>query len=201
MEKKELIRSLPDKLVYATEEPLILCEEVIGDHAEIRNTMHCFLMQGLSDQEVTVNCLGKVSDTERAALKVLEIPFTLTVVSGGEEPSYAYYLDGETGDVPVTRAQALEGTVIEEALLNMEDTGRYVWDVLSEYFAKYGIALGQIDLRFGHVAEHFIVMCGELTPDTMHLMDPASGKRLWTGEGGVENAYEIIFARLSAQAE
>ena len=198
MEKKELIRSLPNKLVYATEEPLILCEEVIGEYAGIRNTMHCFLMQGLSDQEVTVNCLGKVSDTERAALKVLEIPFTLTVVSGGEEPSYAYYLDGENGDVPVTRSEVLEGTVIEEALLNMEDTGRYVWDVLREYFAKYGIDLGQIDLRFGHVAEHFIVMCGELTPDTMHLMDPASGKRLWTGEGGMDNAYELILARMSA---
>ena len=197
MEKRELLRSLPTKLVYATEEPLILCEEVVGEYASVRNTMHCFLMQGLSDQEVTVNCLGKVSDTERAALKVLEIPFTLTVVSGGEAPSYAYYLDGENGVVPVTREQALEGTVIEEALLNMEDTGRYVWDVLQEYFANYGIELGQIDLRFGHVAEHFIVMCGELTPDTMHLMDPATGKRLWTGEGGMENAYETIVARIS----
>ena len=64
MEKKELLRSLPTKLVYATEEPLILCEEVVGDYAEVRNTMHCFLMQGLSDQEVTVNCLGKVSETD-----------------------------------------------------------------------------------------------------------------------------------------
>ena len=198
MEKRELLYTLENKRVYATEEPLILCEEVMGDYAEIRNTMHCFLMQGLSDQEVTVNCLGKTGDTQRAALKVLEIPFTLTVVSGGEEPSYAYYLDSEAGDVPVTRGELLEGTVIEEALLNMEDTGRYVWEVLHEYFAKYGIDLGQIDLRFGHVAEHFIVMCGELTPDTMHLMDPESGKRLWTGEGGMENAYEIILARMSA---
>ena len=197
MEKRELLYALPNKRVYATEEPLILCEEVMGDYAEIRNTMHCFLMQGLSDQEVTVNCLGKTGDTERAALKVLEIPFTLTVVSGGEVPVYAYCLDGEQGSVPATREQVLEGTVIEEALLNMEDTGRYVWDVLHDYFAKYGIDLGQIDLRFGHVAEHFIVMCGELTPDTMHLMDPASGKRLWTGEGGMENAYEIILARMS----
>ena len=198
MERKELLYALPTKRVYATEEPLILCEEVIGEYADIRNTMHCFLMQGLSDQEVTVNYLGKASATERASLKVLEIPFTLTVVSGGEEPSYAYYLDGENGDVPVTRNELLEKTVIEEALLNMEDTGRYVWDVLKEYFVKYGIDLGQIDLRFGHVAEHFIVMCGELTPDTMQLMDPESGKRLWSGEGGVENAYEIILARMSA---
>ena len=197
MEKRELLYSLPNKLVYATEEPLILCEEVVGEYADIRNPMHCFLMQGLSDQEVTVNCLGKVSDTERAALKVLEIPFTLTVVSGGEEPSYAYYLDGEQGDVPVTRQQVLEGTVIEEALLNMEDTGRYVWDVLHAYFGNYGIDLGQIDLRFGHVAEHFIVMCGELTPETMHLTDKVSGKRLWNGEGGMENAYETIVARIS----
>lgn len=197
MEKRELLYALPHKRVYATEEPLILCEELIGDYADIRNTMHCYLMQGLSDQEVTVNFLSKTGDTQRAALKVLEIPFTLTVVSGGEEPAYAYYLDDEQGSVPATREQVLEGTVIEEALLNMEDTGRYVWDVLHDYFVKYGIDLGQIDLRFGHVAEHFIVMCGELTPDTMHLMDPASGKRLWTGEGGMENAYEIILARMS----
>ena len=197
MEKRELLYALPNKRVDATEEPLILCEELIGDHADIRNTMHCYLMQGLSEQEVTVNFLGKTGDAQRAALKVLEIPFTLTVISGGEEPSYAYYLDGEQGSVPATREQALEGTVIEEALLNMEDTGRYVWDVLHDYFAKYEIDLGQIDLRFGHIAEHFIVMCGELTPDTMWLMDPASGKRLWTGEGGMENAYEIILARMS----
>ena len=198
MEKRELLYALSDKRVYATEEPLILCEEVIGDHADIRNTMHCYLMQGLADQEVTVNCLGKTGETQRAALKVLEIPFTLTVVSGGEEPAYAYYLDSEQGSIPVTRQQVLDGTVIEEALLNMEDTGRYVWEVLHGYFANYGIDLGQIDLRFGHVAEHFIVMCGELTPDTMHLMDPETGKRLWNGEGGMENAYEIILARLSA---
>ena len=68
MEKRELLYTLENKRVYATEEPLILCEEVMGDYAEIRNTMHCFLMQGLSDQEVTVNCLGKTGDTQRAAL-------------------------------------------------------------------------------------------------------------------------------------
>ena len=198
MEKKELLLTLPYKRVYATEDALILCEEYLGDHADIRNTMHCFLMQGLSDQEVTCNFLAKVSETEHASLKVLEIPMTLTVVEGGENPAYAYYLHKEGGEVPVTRSELLEGTVIEEALLNMEDTGRYVWDVLHTYFGNYGIGLGQIDLRFGHVAEHFIVMCGELTPDTMHLMDPETGKRLWTGEGGMENAYEIILARMSA---
>ena len=198
MEKKELLLTLPHKRVYTTEEPLILCEEFLGDHADIRNTMHSFLMQGLTDQEVTCNFLGKIGDTEHACLKVLEIPMTLTVVEGGENPAYAYYLHKEDGEVPVTRSELLEGTVIEEALLNMEDTGRYVWDVLHTYFGNYGIGLGQIDLRFGHVAEHFIVMCGELTPDTMHLMDPETGKRLWTGEGGMENAYEIILARMSA---
>ena len=198
MERKELLQELQHKRVYATEDALILCEEFVGDHAEIRNTMHCFLMQGLSDQEVTCNFLAKTGDTEHASLKVLEIPMTLTVVEGGEAPSYAYYLRENGREVPVSRDVLKEGTVIEEALLNMEDTGRYVWDVLNTYFGNYGIGLGQIDLRFGHVAEHFIVMCGELTPDTMHLMDPVSGKRLWTGEGGMENAYEIILARMSA---
>lgn len=197
MEKKELLLTLPHKRVYATEEPLVLCEEFVGEYADIRNTMHCFLMQGLSAEEVTCNFLGKVSDTEHAVLKVLEIPMTLTVVEGGEEPSYAYYLHKESGEVPATRDELLNGIVIEEALLNMEDTGRYVWDVLHGYFGNYGIGLGQIDLHFGHVAEHFIVMCGELTPDTMHLTDPETGKRLWTGEGGMANAYEIILARMS----
>jgi hypothetical protein len=93
-------------------------------------------MQGLSDQEVTCNFLGKVSDTEHACLKVLEIPMTLTVVEGGETPAYAYYLHKDGGELPVTREELLSGTVIEEALLNMEDTGRYVWDVLNTYFAN-----------------------------------------------------------------
>ena len=154
MEKKELLLTLPYKRVYATEDALILCEEYLGDHADIRNTMHCFLMQGLSDQEVTCNFLAKVSETEHASLKVLEIPMTLTVVEGGEEPSYAYYLHKDGGEVPVTRSELLAETVIEEALLNMEDTGRYVWDVLNTYFGNYGIGLGQIDLRTGGADRH-----------------------------------------------
>ena len=72
MEKKELLLTLPHKRVYATEDALIHCEEFLGDYADIRNTMHCFLMQGLADQEVTCNFLGKVSETEHACLKVLE---------------------------------------------------------------------------------------------------------------------------------
>ena len=198
MEKKELLLQTPHKRVYATDEGMIRLVEFTGEYADVRTSMHCFLMKGLSEMEVTCNFIGQTDEAEYAALKVLEIPMTLTVVEGGETPAYAYYLHTESGEVPVTRHKLLEGTVIEEALLNMEDTGRYVWDIIYDYFAGFGIALGQIDLRFGHVAEHFIVMCGELTPDTMHLMDPETGKRLWTGEGGMENAYEIILARMSA---
>ena len=198
MEKLELLESLPGKDIYATDEPMLRWVDFTGEYAKFHAAMHSFLMQGLSDQEVTCNFLGKTGDTDHASLKVLEIPMTLTVVEGGEAPAYAYYLHEEGREVPVTRHELLNGTVIEEALLNMEDTGRYVWDVLHSYFGNYGIDLGQIDLRFGHVAEHFIVLCGELTPDTMHLMDPQSGKRLCTGEGGMENAYEIILARMGA---
>lgn len=194
MEKIELLLEEAGKRMYATDEPLIRWVEFIGDDADFRTTMHSFLMKGLADQEVTCNFCERLSETEIAALKVLEIPMTLTVVSGGEEPAYAYYLN----DAPVTRDALLKGTVIEEALLNMEDTGRYVWDVLHGYFASFNISLGQIDLRFGHVAEHFIVLCGDLTPETMHLIDPATGKRLWNGEGGMEHAYDIIKARLTA---
>lgn len=194
MEKKELLLETADKRVYATEEPMVHLVEFIGEQAEFRTTMHSFLMKGLGSQEVTCNFGERLSETEFAALKVLEIPMTLTVVEGGEQPAYAYYMDGK----PVTRGELLEGTVIEDALDNMEDTGRYVWDVLHGYFADFGIGLGQIDLRFGHVAEHFIVLCGDLTPETMHLMDPATGKRLWNGEGGMENAYDIIKTRLTA---
>ena len=191
MEKRELIDRQPNKCVYATDEAMLRIGEFTGEYAAMCNTMHCFLMKGMTEMEVTCNFVGQVSETEFSFLKVLELPMTLTVVEGGEQPSYAYYL----GDVPVTRSALLEGTVIEEALLNMEDTGRYVWDILFDYFARYGIALGQIDLRFGHVAEHFLVMCGDLTPETMHLYDAAAGKRLWSGE---PDGYEIILARLSA---
>ena len=124
---------------------------------------------------------------------------TLTVIHGGDEPAYAYYLEQDGKEIPVERNALLEETVIEEALLNMEDTGRYVWDILSNYFAQFDISLGQIDLRFGHVMEHFVVMCGDFTPETMHLFDPESGKRYWDGEGGMENAYEKLLARMGAE--
>lgn len=198
MDKKELLLEEVGKRIYATDEPMIRWVEFVGEYADFCTTMHSFLMKGLADQELTCNFCERLSETEIAVLKVLEIPMTLTVVNGGEEPAYAYYLHREGGEVPATRDELLDGTVIEEALLNMEDTGRYVWDVLHGYFANFGITLGQIDLRFGHVAEHFIVLCGDLTPETMHLFDPETGKRLWNGEGGMEHAYDIIKARLTA---
>jgi len=199
MEKRELLQELSGKRVYATEEPLILRTEFIGDYADVRNAMHSFLMKGFSEAEVTCNFLGQVSETEHDALKVLEIPMTLTVVHGGEEPAYAYYLHRDGAEVSVERSAVIGEAVIEEALLNMEDTGRYVWDLVNNYFAQFGISLGQIDLRFGHVMEHFIVMSGEFTPETMHLFDPESGKRYWEGEGGMEHAYETLLARMGVK--
>ena len=199
MEKRELLQELPHKRIYATEEPMILRVEFTGTYADVRNAMHSFLMKGFSESEVTCNFLRQVSETEHDALKVLEIPMTLTVVHGGEEPAYAYYLHCDGVEVPVERSAVIGEAVIEEALLNMEDTGRYVWDLVNNYFAQFGISLGQMDLRFGHVMEHFIVMSGEFTPETMHLFDPESGKRYWEGEGGMEHAYETLLARMGVK--
>ena len=196
MEKKELLLELPGKKIYATEEPLIRRVEFDGEYADIHNAMHCFLMKGFSDAEVTCSFLGQVSATEHDALKVLEIPMTLAVVTGGEEPAYAYYLHKDGKEVPVERDVAIAEVVWEDALLNMEDTGRYIWDMLNEYFGQRNINLGQIDLRFGHVMEHFVVMSGDFTPETMHLMDPESGKRLWSGE---ENGYETLLTRMGVK--
>ena len=196
MERRELVQELPGKKIYATEEPLIRRVEFDGEYADIHNAMHCFLMKGFSDAEVTCSFLGQVSATEHDALKVLEIPMTLAVVTGGEEPAYAYYLHKDGKEVPVERATAIAEAVWEDAMLNMEDTGRYVWDMLNEYFGQRNITLGQIDLRFGHVMEHFVVMSGDFTPETMHLMDPESGKRLWSGE---ENGYETLLARMGVK--
>lgn len=199
MEKIELLLELPGKRVYATEEPLIHRVEFTGEYGDVRNAMHCFLSKGFSDAEVTCNYLGQVSGTEHDALKVLEIPMTLTVVHGGDEPAYAYYVEQDGKEVPVERSQVIGTAVIEDALLNMEDTGRYVWDMVNNYFAQFDISLGQIDLRFGHVMEHFIVMCGDFTPETMHLFEPESGKRYWNGEGGMEHAYEKLLARMGVE--
>lgn len=199
MEKKELLQELPGKRVYATEEPLIRRVEFTGEYADVRNAMHCFLMKGFSDAEVTCNFLGQVSETEHDGLKVLEMPMTLTVVCGGEEPAYAYYLHRDGREVPVGRSEVIGEAVNEDALLNMEDTGRYVWDLVNNYFAQFGISLGGIDLHFGHVMEHFVVMSGEFTPETMHLIEPESGKRYWNGEGGMENAYEKLLARMGVE--
>jgi len=190
MEKLELLESLPGKDIYATDEPMLRWVDFTGEYAKFHAAMHSFLMQGLDSEDVSVNFIARLSDTAHAALKVLEMPMMLTVVHGGETPAYAYYKNG----VPVERCGVIGDGVIEEALLNMEDTGRFVWDVLDSYFAAHNISLGQIDLTFGHVAEHFILMCGDLTPDTMHLFDPDTGKRLWAGE---EGAYETLVQRIS----
>ncbi len=193
MEKRELLETLSGKRIYATDEPMLRWVEYTGEFAEIRNAMHGFLMHGLDSEDVSVNFIEKTSPTEHLAVKVWEMPMTLTVVHGGDAPAYAYYKNG----VPVVRNEVLGDGVIEEALLNMEDTGRYVWDIFSQYFAAHNISLGQIDLTFGHLAEHFIVLCGDLTPDTMHLFDPDTGKRLHDGS----EDYDLILQRMSQHGD
>lgn len=189
MEKRELLERLPDRNIYATEESMLRLVELTDEYAEFHTAMHCFLMRGLDGEDVSVNFVGQTSPTEYVVVKVLEMPLTLSVVHGGDAPAYAYYVEGK----PAARADVLDTFIVEEALLNMEDTGRYVWDILNDYFASHNLSLGQIDLTFGHLMEHFIVMCGMLTPDTMHLFDPESGKRLHRGEPG---AYELIMQRI-----
>lgn len=190
MEKRELLERFSDRTIYAADEPMLRWVEFTGEHGDVHNAMHCFLMHGLDSEDVSVNFVGQLSGTEHLAVKVLEMPLTLTVVHGGESPAYAYYID----DKPAAREEVLDTFIIEEALLNMEDTGRYAWDLFHDYFAAHNISLGEINLRFGHIAEHFIVMCGVLTPDTMHLYDPETGKRLHSGEAG---AYDLLLERLS----
>ena len=71
MEKKELLQTLPHKRVYATEEPMIRLVGFVGDHGEIRTTMHCFLMKGLGEMEVTCNFIGQTSThLPQAATKI-----------------------------------------------------------------------------------------------------------------------------------
>lgn len=196
MEKRELLEELPDRRIYGTEVAMIHWVEMTGEHAQFHNTMHSFLMQGLASEEVSCDFVETLSETEFAAVKTLEIPMTLTVLSGGEHPTYRYRITTPERTGGVDRAQLIDRVLIEEALLNIEDTGRYVWDILQEYFAQHQITLGQIDLRFAHLAEHFIVLTGVLTPETMHLLDPETGKRLWDGPGGMEQAYERMMERM-----
>lgn len=196
MEKKQLLQELPHKRVYATEEPLIRWVEYTGEHAEFHASMSCYLMNGMRENEVNCNFIERLSETEHAELKILEIPMVLTVLDPKVE-SYAYYvLDGDKR-VPMTRDELLESKVlIRDALNNIEDIGEHVCKLLDEYFEQHNIRLGAVDFTFGHVMEHFIVMGGDLTPDTMCLYDPETGKRLWNGEDGMENAYEIIMQRI-----
>lgn len=199
MEKRELLRTEIGKCVYATDDPQVLWVEYIGPNAAFHNSMTAFFFEGLAEDEVTCYYVGQLSATESAVVKLNEIPMTITAVNGeGEQVCFAYYRHDERPDVPATRIELVDaGIATGEALERMEDVASHVCEVLGEFFARHNITLGEVDLRFGHLAEHFLVLAGEFTPETMRLYDPETGERLW--EGGMENSYDIILERINAQ--
>ncbi len=197
MEKTKLLRGLPGRRIYETEEPAVYVHQFVGEDGKFLNTMHSFLMGALAKAEVNCAFAGQYSETEYAALRVRDLPMTLTVVSGGEEAAYAYYMDGK----PMTRNDVVAQVISEQALTDMEQTTLYVWNTLEDYFGRNNIALGAVDFTFGHFGEHFLMLSGELTPETMCLMDPATGARLWKGEGGRADAYDEITRRLGGAVE
>lgn len=190
----QLIEQLPNKNIYATDDPQMLRVEFTGPYAAFHNNLSCFLFEGLRD-EVTCHYVGQVSQTEMDVVKLRNIPITFTV-DGGVAPEITYTKTDVGEDVFVTREEILDcGLLTEDALENMEETSLHVNEVLYDLFSEKGIILANISFTYGYIAEHFVVLAGELTTETMCLLDPETGLRL--DPKTMDNAYNIILERMN----
>ena len=196
MEETQLLQERKGYKIYATDDTLIRRVEFTGPHAAFDNNLSCYIFEMLRDEEVSCHYVGQISDKEMSIIKLTDIPLDF-VVDCSIEPEITY-IKHEEGDKTrfYTRQEVLDSELLsEDALSAMDGVAFHLSNMLVDFFARKNLVLATITYNFGNLAEHFVVLAGQFTADTMCLLDPETGLRL--DPNTMDNAYDIILERMN----
>lgn len=191
----------------------------IAGKGVINNQMSNRLMQMIEQKGVPTHFVKELSERETLVKKVSIVPLEVIVrnIAAGsfskrygvdegmvfEEPVIEFsYKNDALGDPLLNTDHALALKVATRA--EIDTIKRYalqVNSILKAFWAECGVTLVDFKLEFGKTADGSIILADEISPDTCHLWDSATGEKLDKDRfrrdlGGVEEAYAEIMKRL-----
>lgn len=193
-------------------------EEIAGKGAVCcRMTNHLYRL--LESKNVNGAFVEELTDTDSLFRETSLLPFDVVVrnYSAGRYPGRTGIIEGTALAVPtvefILRNRELGDPMIngydvlamelatEEEIEALVRTSFRVNEVLTPYFKSINTDLIDMALRFGR-GKDGMILCGELSPDTMRLWDSRTHEKLdldrfRKGLGNVGDAYREIFGRLN----
>ncbi|WAH36650.1 phosphoribosylaminoimidazolesuccinocarboxamide synthase [Alicyclobacillus dauci] len=197
--------------------------QIIGKGA-INNQLTNLLFAYLGENGIKTHLLEQLSERETLVRKVDIVPIEVVVrniaagsfskrlgVAEGEELPYPlvefYYKNDELGDPLITDEHALIlGLATRAELTELRNQAIKIDRLLQQRFLASGLILVDFKLEFGRTSEGEIILADEISPDTCRLWDSETRKKLDKDRfrqdlGGVEDAYQEVFARLTSLRE
>ena len=192
----------------------------IAGKGSINNRMTNIMMQLLEKEGVPTHFVEELSDRETVVKKVSIVPLEVIIrnISAGsfskrygvdegivfEQPTIEFsYKNDDLGDPLINEYHALALKVAtKEEIDTIKAMAFKVNEVMKAFFKGLGIDLVDFKLEFGKVADGTIVLADEISPDTCRFWDSETHEKLDKDRfrrdlGGVEDAYQEIFKRLT----
>lgn len=193
----------------------------IAGKGVVNNRMTNMMMRLLEKQGVPTHFVEELSPRETLVKKVEIVALEVIVrnVSAGsfskrygveegiafDEPTIEFsYKNDELGDPLLNDSHAIAlKLATKEEIHTIKDYALRVNETLKAYFIKLGVRLIDFKLEFGRLPDKTIVLADEISPDTCRFWDAKTGEKLDKDRfrrdmGGVEDAYEEIFKRVSS---
>ncbi|GMA63314.1 phosphoribosylaminoimidazolesuccinocarboxamide synthase [Alicyclobacillus fastidiosus] len=193
----------------------------IAGKGAVNNQMSNLLFTYLEANGVNTHLVEQLSERETLVKKVQIVPIEVVVrnIAAGTfskrlgvmegvdlpHPIVEFYLkNDELGDPLITDDHALVlGLATSSELAALREQALTVNRLLQAKFAACQLILVDFKLEFGKQSDGAIVLADEISPDTCRLWDSETRKKLDKDRfrqdlGDVEDAYQEVFARLTA---
>ena len=194
----------------------------IAGKGVVNNRMSNLVMQYLEKNGVPTHFVEELNDRETVVKKVSIVPLEVIVrnISAGhfasnygveegivfDQPTIEYSLKSDNLDDPLLNeyhAIALKVATREE-LDRINELTFKVNDLLKAFMLKLGVTLVDFKIEFGRTPDGEIILADEISPDTCRFWDVKTGEKLDKDRfrrdmGGVEDAYQEIMKRLTAE--
>ena len=193
----------------------------IAGKGVINNKMSNMMFRIMEQHGIPTHFVEELSDRETAVKKVQIVPLEVIIrntAAGSFSKRYGVpegkklpvtvfefsYKNDDLGDPLINdyHALAMELATPEE-IETIKRMAFKVNDVMKEFFASLNIDLIDFKLEFGRFKGQ-IILADEISPDTCRFWDMTTGEKLDKDRfrrdlGGVEDAYNEVFKRLTSE--
>ncbi|MEG2039266.1 MAG: phosphoribosylaminoimidazolesuccinocarboxamide synthase [Oscillospiraceae bacterium] len=188
----------------------------------INNQMSNLMMQMLEKKGVPTHFVKELSERETLVKKVKIVPLEViirNIAAGSMSKRLAIpegtvlpqtvlefsYKDDALGDPLINEYHALAMQLAtKEEIAEISAYAFKINELLKEFMLHINIKLVDFKIEFGRTSDGKIILADEISPDTCRLWDKDTNEKLDKDRfrrdmGGVENAYQEVMRRLTAE--